>query len=505
MSNPFSLPFELNNKSISAWLSQLKSSDVLLTSNQIYSVLSVLQKEQGNIDTVSFSIVVMRLTPVVIYLSGFLEQAIIKTPEQRKISKVSVRILRHLAFLHLCLAKRLSQQEQRVLHLNYALQIIGLVFKQYALSYERPSATLWEFMGECYVLALSDRILDIPVEEPLAEFRALSTIALALKRVLLFWLAKPHALSQQDINTLFEFCTLNSRLVNFAQSNVRVEPEFCWDYGDVEGFQPLFFRPKTLPEKYLLFHVADLLSSAQSKELSIQGADDLFEYLSHYQELIESTKFSLPRPFVAVSGFVQGVEFLAKHVRHGEISMLNSPSPKNLNFASLDLVKEKVKKKKGMERVNATDIWGGDEEKKAVRIEVLFGALKLVKTTHEHFFATEAMQVNLLESEVFIAYGADLKIFLGVCRLVAREQRGKIQRSMVQVFEGRVSLLTQVHSVTKRAAFLLQNEAGCELFLSSGKNTVGSVVKFDQAEVTLDRLVELTPSYMRYAVSVSES
>ena len=46
MSNLFSLPFELTKQSISDWLKQLKSSDVLLTSNEVYSVLSILKKEE---------------------------------------------------------------------------------------------------------------------------------------------------------------------------------------------------------------------------------------------------------------------------------------------------------------------------------------------------------------------------------------------------------------------------------------------------------------------------
>ena len=502
MSNPFSLPFELTNQSVSDWLKQLKSSDVVLTSNEVYSVLSILKKEQENIDVASLALITLRITPVVMYLSGFLEQAILKYPQQRKIPQISIRILRHLAFLHLCLAQRLEQRDQRVLHLNYALQILGIAFKLSALSYERPSAVFWEYMEECYTLALANKLLDIDVAKPLADFQALTTISLALKRLLLFWVANPYRFSQADIQTFFNFCTLNSHLVKLVNPNLAVESVFCWDYSQSDGFQPVYPRPVRLPGKYILFHANDLLHSEQKKRLSIAGSELFLARLSHYKELIESTKFALAKTYVIASGFEQLTEFFARHVRNNEILRLNTPSPKELNFASLDLVQKKVKKKPVLERVSSTDIWGGAEDSKE-KVEVKFGAMKLVQTSQAHFYVAETLLVNLVEGDVFVAYDSSLKPVLGVSRRTdCGQQRGRLQKSVVQLIAGQVSVLSQSHLVVDRSALLLTHESTFELFLDSGQYAVGSVLRFDQAEVTLERLLELSPKFMRYVVSV---
>ena len=118
MSNTISLPFQYTNKSISEWLSQLKSSDILLMSNELYKVLSTLKKEHKKIGSVSLSIVVMRLTPVVIYLSASLEKAIINHSQGHKVAQISIRNLFHLTFLHAQLAKKVDRNTDKVLHIN---------------------------------------------------------------------------------------------------------------------------------------------------------------------------------------------------------------------------------------------------------------------------------------------------------------------------------------------------------------------------------------------------
>jgi len=502
MSYPFLLPFELTNQSIVDWLKQLKFSDVLLTSNEIYNVLSTLKKEQAVIDTTALRLVVMRLTPLVMSLSGFLEQAILKSARQRKISQISIRILRHLAFLHLCLAKRIEQQDQQVLHLSYALQVLGVAFKLSALSYERPSTVLWDYMGECYALASVNRLLDIPVEKSLAEFHTLATVNLALKRLLLFGVANPYRFSQQDIQEFFVFCTLNSHLVSLVNPNLAVEPVFCWDYSQSDCLQAIYPKPIRLPEKCVLFHANDLLHSEQKKSLSIVGSELFFMRLSNYKSLIKNTNFFLAKTYVIASGFEQLSVFFARHVRNNEILRLNTPLPNDLNFTSLELVQDTVKASR-VERVSAADIWGEAEAKKE-KVEVKFGAMKLRKTSQTHFYVAETMQVHLVEGDLFVAYDSSLRPVLGMSRRTDGRQSDRIQQSVVQLFMGQVSVLLQSHLVVPRSALLLSHEHTFELFLNSGQYSVGSVLKFDQVEVTLERLLELSPKFMRYAVSVSE-
>ncbi len=52
------------------------------------------------------------------------------------------------------------------------------------------------------------------------------------------------------------------------------------------------------------------------------------------------------------------------------------------------------------------------------------------------------------------------------------------------------------------SALLLNHEGRYELFLAPGRYATGEVLQFDQLEVVLERLFELSPRFMRYVVSV---
>lgn len=205
MANPFSLPFQFNNQSISEWLGHFKSAGVIVTGQEINGVLTVLNREHAKIEVPLLQLVLMRLTPVVLYLAEFLQKTIITKPQQAKTAQMSCHILQCMAFLHGYLAKQVTDNSQKVLHANYALQITGIAFQHYAISYERPPGELWEGMSKCYQLALHANLLDVPVEKPLPGLQVVATIALALKRNLLFCLASPYRFKQQKFNSYLHF------------------------------------------------------------------------------------------------------------------------------------------------------------------------------------------------------------------------------------------------------------------------------------------------------------
>ena len=182
------------------------------------------------------------------------EKAIINHSQGSKVAQISIRNLFYLAFLHAQLAKRVDQNKDKVLHVNYAMQIAGVVFLHCALSYERPSAVIWELLGECYELASNEELLDIPVKNSLTEFQVLPTISLALKRLILFSLANPYRLSQKDILSFSDFCVQNSSLVTIIERGMSKNHVFCWDYSASDSNQPVYTRPEKLPDHYVLFN-----------------------------------------------------------------------------------------------------------------------------------------------------------------------------------------------------------------------------------------------------------
>ncbi|NOQ17483.1 MAG: hypothetical protein GQ581_10530 [Methyloprofundus sp.] len=501
MANPFSLPFQFNHQSISEWLGHFKSAGVIVTGQEINGVLTILNREHAKIEVPRLQLVVMRLTPAVLYLAEFLQKAIIAKPQQTKTAQMSCHILQCMAFLHGYLAKQVTDNPQKVLHANYALQITGIAFQHYAISYERPPGELWEGMSKCYQLALHANLLDVPVEKPLPGLQVVATIALALKRNLLFCLASPYRFKQQKIQQLFLFCTQNSKSVDFVQPGSSIEYVFCWDYQASSSFQPVYARPEQLPEKYVLFHAYDLLQAEQAKQHPSVEGPQLTSYFSYYEELLSRSKFSLSKPHVFVSGFAQIFEFFERHVRDYGISTANPPpSPKNLNFSNLDLTTDKAPKKQSINKVASSEIWDVSQDD-TDSAKLKFGAIKLVSTAQPLFFVAEVMQLKLAVGDVFVGYDTTLKPKLGLVHCVDIKLNGKIQKSVVEICTGKVSVLSQSQSMINHQALLLEHETGMELFLAGGKYALGTILKFDEKDLVLEKVVSMSPKYMRYVVT----
>ena len=242
ITNP--LPFELTQQSISEWISQLDLSAVFSNTSVLYKALSSLKKQHQQIDTASLAVAVKHLTPVVMYFANCLTKAIIKNPQERSIVRISTSILCNMAFLQIYLAQQTENPSNQVQSVNYALQMLGVALQHAALSYERPPKILWECVSACYAVTLENDILDHAVDTPLAEFQALPTISLALKRLLLFSLTNPYQFSQKDILSLFDFCTENSPLVNFVHQGMSLDHVFYWDSAANDSFPKIGDRPR---------------------------------------------------------------------------------------------------------------------------------------------------------------------------------------------------------------------------------------------------------------------
>ncbi len=509
MSSMMTLPFVYTNKSISDWLSQFPASEVLLMSNEVFKVLSTLKKHHVKIDPDSLAIAVKRLTPVVLHLSVTLRKAIMKHSQASKVAQLSIRTLYHLAFLHVYLARKVALKSEQVLHVNFAIQMIGIAFQHCALAYQRPSVVLWECLAGCYELANNANFLDMAVRHSIPECQALPTSSLALKRALLFWLANPYRLSQQDILTLFDFCTHNCSFVNLIESGMPSDRVFCWEYRTAIDYQPVYFCPDVLPDHCVLFDTYALINFENKQSLKIGAANLVMATFDQYHFLLENTKFTLSSAYVFVSRFDCVVDFFVKHVRHRQILTLNTPAPEDLTFSNLAMVKEKKQNDYELEKVSSADIWSYQQqevdENEVLKLE--FGAMKLVQTSLSLYFVAETMAVKLCVGNIFICYDSAFKPAMGITRCVHQGRRGTVKHSVVELCQGQVSLLQQsLMSVkTKLSALLLDNRGDKQLFVASAHYELGKALKFDQQEVTLERLIEVTPYFMRYQVVVCES
>jgi len=519
-----SLPFDFNTPSISSWLSQLNTSDSALAGHDIFKVLKILKNKADDIDIDSLELVVNRLNPVVVYTSTYLEKIFFDkgrslSVQQRKVAQLSILLLRYLAILHVNLAARSFDRDNKTLHGNYAAQLIGLAFYNYALSYEKNSSSLWGSLGEIYALAVKGEYLDGDVSKPLSVFGKLPTIEAVLKRNLLFSVANCYDFSHKEIKTYFTFCSLNYGLVEFDRLSVKSNEGYVWEYES--GQQPVPFagkidvKPlsqfelaasgtKIIPK--LFFNMEPLFTAIKFSDVEcpLAGELHLLEHLSSYKD-IDAQGFSLPKKYIFVFGLEQCVEFFSKLENVSANVTFKRPSIDDLNFSSMNLKPLQVIKQK--KKVTTTEIWGEikPDSSKIERIELEFGAQKANLTKLPGFLAVEWMMVDVSFNGLIVMYGADMIPSVAVVRRLESNDRASVtQKGIIEVLGGSVSLVEIVGIDGPQKGLLLKQDEAYELILGIHRNVVGSVLKLKQGDVLLNGVLESTRTFIRYAVTFND-
>ena len=522
----FSLPFDFNNASISSWLSQLNSTDVVSVGHEVFKVVNILKKEVDDVNRESLELIVERLTPVVIHTSGFLEKVFFGksdnlTGQQRKIAQLNTLLLRYLAFLHVYLAEHTTDLENKNLHANYGVQLIGFALYSSALSYEKPAFSLWNMAGDIYKTALTDDILEDTIKKPLAVFDKLPTINSVLKRNLLFSIGINYNFNHQQIKYYFDFCSLHRELVVLDRLSIKNSPGYCWEYAS--GQKPFPVTSKSddqsiskleiaatgiVMQPKLYFNVEPLLSAFDHSVVDVPFDESVgfVEHLSNYQAINESN-FSLPRHYVFLFGFDQIIEYLSRLVRENSLSTFKAPSVDELNFSSLDLMPTQQKKSHKIDDIS--DIWG-DDKSELENIELMFGPQKTYQTKLSGFLSVEWMKVEASFNGLILMYGKDMKSSIAVVRRLEKGGGGSnvkngvinVQKGVIEVLKGSVSVVDLINGVEQRKAVLLTQDDTYEMILAVDRYVTGSVLKLKQGEAVLDRMLEFTPFFVRYAVSL---
>ncbi|MCK5479344.1 MAG: hypothetical protein KAI44_10525, partial [Methylococcales bacterium] len=229
-------------------------------------------------------------------------------------------------------------------------------------------------------------------------------------------------------------------------------------------------------------------------------------HLSNYQAINESI-FSLPRHYVFLFGFEQIIEFLSRLVRNNSLSTFKAPSVDELNFSSLNLTPTQQKKSYKIDDIS--DIWG-DDKSELENIELMFGAQKTYQTKLSGFLSVEWMKVEASFNGLILMYGKDMKSSIAVVRKLEKGGGGSnfkngvinVQKGVIEVLKGSVSVVDLINGVEQRKAVLLTQDDTYEMILAVDRYVTGSVLKLKQGEAVLDRMLEFTPFFVRYAVSL---
>lgn len=482
---------------LSEWLANLNNMNDIAASNEAYKLIVALKKEADRIDPAALRHVVMQITPLALYLSDFLEKNYLDKITPR-IARLNSHLLRQLASLHSRCAES-ADIDQKIRHYNYALQMQGVVHYLRVLSYELPSSSLWAEMGRIYQTAIDLRITDaVSINLPPA-MKKLNTIEKIVKRNLLFAICNAYRLSRPNIQTLFRFCTEQHAYLELHRLGDTSNEGFCWPY--ITKQQPYPIKHPADGKNGMIFNAEPLIRAQRQGFLSWPMPDPshILNALTNYKNLISSQLTALPNSHVFISEFDRVVTFFNAHIRSELVWTMNSPTPEHLNFSSLELIQEERRK---TERISHEDIWGKPKDEILRLASTDFGAIKTVKTDIPGFFVCDTIRAKLRDQDLLALYGSDLKPYLAIVRRLEQTKLAHMQKALIEILPGSVKTVTIWDEKTPATALLRKHKDITQLFLAPEKYATGSVLQTSIGQAMLERLIEVTPYFMRYQIGL---
>lgn len=467
-------------------------------SNEAYKLIIALKKEASKTDPETLRQIVTQVSPLILSLSDFLEKSYLNKITPRVV-QLNIHLLRQFASLHFKSAET-AEIGQKVQHYNYALQMQGITHYLYVLSYERPSSSLWTEMGMVYQAALDLEITNIIADNLPKALQKLNTIEKAVKRNLLFAICNAYYLPQPNIQALFRFCTEQHSYLELNKLGEDSHEGFCWSY--TTKLQPYPINSSINGKSGLIFN-AEPITKAQRQSLlnwPISNPIPILNALSNYKNLITSTTIGLFNNHVFICEYERVIEFFNTHIRSELVWTVNSPTPEHLNFSSLELFQEERRK---TQRVTNEDIWGKPKDEKLKLVFTDFGAIKTVKTDIPGFFVCEAIKAKLRNQDLLALYGKDLKPYLAIVRRLEPTKLTNIQKALIQIIPGTLKTVTIWDGPTPISALLRKYQDITQLFFAQQKLATGSVLQTSVGQITLERLIEVTPYFMRYQIGLA--
>ena len=490
--------FCADTNALRAWRQNLERQDAIESGTEIFNALKTLKPLIETSSIQDFQPFIDELTLSVLHVTPRLEALYAINPKQRKLNQLNVSLLTQQAKLLLQCAET-HEDSPKALRLNQALHLLSIGHYQTVLSYSRPSHALWLAMGRIYHIGHKSNLLQAQVNADPAQPNPLNTLEKTLKRILLFTVSHAYRLRPSEIKALFEYCAELSQHVELYKLGTVNREGFCWLYKQGQLPYPIY-QPVRLADA-LTFNTDPLVSQHKMMRLNwpLQNPNRILQALNNYKEIASSSAMVLPNHHVFVSGTDKVSMLLHKHLRNERVWPVNSPTPAQLNFSSLELYQDKPVSQK--EKVGREDIWGSSHKEKEKLDFDEFGALKTYKTNAPGYFVNESIKAKLQDQDLLVLYGSDLIPQLAIVRRLEPSKTPLIEKGLLQLLPGRASAVVLLEAPSKIAVLLRQQEL-LQLFLPPEKYTTGASLNTSSGLLSWSRLIETTPYFMRYQVEM---
>ncbi len=492
------LPFKLLPEEVTIWLNSLKQLNSAKTAIELNNVAKQLRTYESN--TSDLLIAVIQLTPTILHTCDTIELSFSDDPQPKKypvkVIKLCIQLLKNtgLAFCNISKLKSLSTNELNLA--NYlALQFIGHAQRLSAIFHEPPSSSFWKEIARIYKLSLAANTNQKKITHNINKFKEQLTIDSAVKRNILFSLCAPYQYSSSQIKQLFLISNslANSLILNNTVSSAN--NIFYWD-TDSADCPNTFNNTIQYQQLNTKIDTKALLTSLQSNSfvcnLDQHTFSKLFDHLSGYQSIINSSIPSAP----TISQLLRGFDSITKYLT--KLSTLQKIQQFSTEVTPGNSIKDISKQ----DNLNAAP-----QITYSTNYQELLNKAKPVKTlqvNNEKYIIAETNYTECNIDSIVLLCHPNLKNELGIIRQVKVTNASKTVHILIEKIPGVVSIQQAIPSRSVATEFIsIQNEnTHYVLFPSPCKLTNGSKISYTSAKhFILEKLIYHTRFFSLYQIS----
>lgn len=500
MPDTYALPFELTAVSIDKWLVTFDALSYAEKVNQLNKIITELS--QSSLEASALFLVLDKLTETFLMLSNILEHMATnekKTafPDKVKKNKIlAIQMPKKLCFTYAKLSNEITiTNEQQMLCIYRAMQILCLLIKRNTLFYEAPDATLWKKLAELYLKAETSYLLDADIVDSVSGLASQPTIQAVAKQALFFYICNAYFDSPSDINAIFSaVADLADRLMLDKEPS-ELTPCYWNPYSQLP---PLSVSPENREEQALYLDTSKIIGYFESNTDQFERYQVLAPALMHltaYAEIRRSVNPSVQTDCNLIIGIPQALRFVTVLTSRYRILELSGAFQHQSKSSRLELVP--------MEDDNNHLAF---LSAKILKDDASFSVskIKTYQTANPFFCTAKVGNIDCsMDEPVILSYKNQRPCF-AVIRHIRVEASIKLKNLLIEIIDGAVYVI----EVEGHQGFIIARSFDkTELFLPRVKGLVNvpeifSATTISDRNFRIEKFIELTAHYSRYQVCV---
>lgn len=488
------LPFELTITAATDWLQSISHLNCINSADQLNKVI----KQLRTIDTETKTVldILLLLTPPILSVCSTIELSFLSdtgnktTIKSRKIEKLCFQLLKHfvLAVSHITCSKTLSEKD-KCIAIYMAIQLIGFSQRLSAIVHQHSVSSLWEKLGDLYILAKENNILNQEVDHKIKDFNNQACIESALKCTLLFSILAPYQCSTVQVKAIFLFTQQYGNLLHFGTHET--SGSFFWN---PESESAPHQDCKQISDTSINISTKELLSFTQSSDHSTLVDSEVLTHiitqLSTYEDLINSVIPSM----LIINHFFIGLtnisEYLKKIVKLNKIQQFSSQyiETKSNDVFSVMPMPATFEK---------SDLSSSNNENLLKNAS----SAKILQTKNNQFVIAETNQIDCKIGNIILLCNSENSSELGIIRQIKTTNQSGTLHTLIEKIPGIPSpeLINNPGVANKQALIINNGNSNPAFFIAPCKLSNGTrIMTTTEKNYTLDRLVDFSPYYMKY-------